>query len=236
MTASVASNELPSVLLALREAVSQRLGPRFGVASTGVDGDPHALYPEELAAIQKAIPRRQREFAAGRQAARQAMAQIGWPPAAIASAPDRSPVWPDGLAGSISHTSQACMVVVGPGDDVGSIGIDLEDNRPMDPALWQTICTPEEQSWALAQPASQQGVWVTRMFCAKEAFYKWQFPQTGQMLDFHDVQVNIDTSTMSFDVLSAPGNDVPLLTYQQPGQLLTTDTQILAMFVGPFII
>ena len=37
------------------------------------------LYPEEAIAVERAIDRRQREFAAGRESARLAMRAIGWP-------------------------------------------------------------------------------------------------------------------------------------------------------------
>ncbi|MFT3812144.1 MAG: 4'-phosphopantetheinyl transferase superfamily protein [Acidovorax sp.] len=175
---------------ALRARLSERL-PGMGVACTDIAGDPQALYPEEFEAIRNAVPRRQREFAAGRQAARQAMAQIGWPPAAIPSAADRSPIWPKGLAGSISHTRQACVAVVGPRETVHSIGIDLENDVPMDPALWGTICTPAETAFVNTQPVALQGRLVTWLFSAKEAFYKWQYPRTRRMLEFQDVCVRL---------------------------------------------
>jgi enterobactin synthetase component D len=191
MRAPIACGEPLTAPQALRERLSERLGPDVGVVCTGVDGDPQALYPEEFEAIRNAVPRRQREFAAGRQAARQAMAQIGWPPAAIPSAADRSPLWPEGLAGSISHTGQACVAVVGRREHVHSIGIDLENDVPMDPALWSTICTPAEAAFVNAQPAGTQGRLMTWLFSAKEAFYKWQYPRTRRLLEFQDVHVRL---------------------------------------------
>lgn len=190
MRDSVACAETPAAPLhAWRDRLAERLGPGIGIACMGVDGNLQALYPEELAAIPNAVPRRQREFAAGREAARQAMAQIGWPPMAILSAPDRSPVWPEGLAGSITHTSRVCVAVVGLREEKYSIGIDLEEDLPIDPSLWNTICTPEEYAFVKSQPARLRGSLVTRLFSAKEAFYKWQYPQTRHMLDFQDVHI-----------------------------------------------
>lgn len=183
----------PSLALhTLRQRLAERLGPGIGVACTGIDGDPQRLYPEEFAAVRRAVPRRQREFAAGRQAARQAMADIGWPPVAIPSALDRSPVWPEGLVGSISHTGRACVAVVGLREQVHAIGIDIENDLPMDPRLWPMICTPEERAFVSTQPTPLQGRLVTWLFSAKEAFYKWQYPQTRRMLDFQDVRVELN--------------------------------------------
>ena len=196
MRESIACAEPPLALHTLCANLTERLGPGIGVACTGVDGDPGALYAEEFAAVQKAIPRRQREFAAGRLAARQAMARIGRPPAAIPSAPDRSPIWPDGLTGSISHTDRACLAVVGASGNGQSIGIDLEDDVPMDPALWDSICTPGERAFVSRLPETLQGRLVTRLFSAKEAFYKWQYPRTRRMLEFQDVHVTLPSSEL----------------------------------------
>lgn len=45
---------------------------------------------------------------------------------------------------------------------------------------------------------SVRGQWVTRIFSAKEAFYKWQYPLTGCLLEFQDVAINIEESCTSF--------------------------------------
>ena len=103
----------PMDLHALHQELARELGPGVGMACTDVDGDPRELWPQEREAVLKAIPRRQREFAAGRAAAREALTQLGWPAQAIPSAPDRSPVWPEGLVGSIAHTHSTCVAVAG---------------------------------------------------------------------------------------------------------------------------
>lgn len=187
MSGSIACVEPSLPLHTLRQRLAERLGPGIGVACTGIDGNPQALSPQEFATIQRAVPRRQREFAAGREAARQAMAQIGWLPVAIPSASDRSPIWPDGLSGSITHTHRACVAVVAPRAQIGFVGIDLEEDQPMDPALWDSICTSEERELVNKNPTEMRGSFVKRLFSAKEAFYKWQYPQTRRMLDFQDV-------------------------------------------------
>lgn len=234
MMDTVACYEKPSSALhTLRWPLAARLGPGIGVACTGIEGDPQALYPQEIVAIRQAVPRRQREFAAGREAARQAMARIGWPPAAIPSLPDRAPLWPEGLVGSISHTRQACVAVVGPRDRLCSIGIDLENDVPMAPTLWDTVCTPDELAWVATQPTPLQGLLVTRLFSAKEAFYKWQYPQTGQMLEFQDVQVALDKQTLGFGVCPATTRRARMPACGGTGQLLVEGGQVLACFAGP---
>lgn len=201
MSAAPLTEEPFRSLQTLRERLAERLGPGIGVACLDVAGEPHGLYPEECAAVQLAVPRRQREFAAGRQAARRAMIDIGWPPLAIPSAPDRSPVWPEGLIGSISHNDQACVAVVCPRGPWQAIGIDIEVHRPIETSLWSTICTPQEMALLTSLTSltsALRGLAVARLFSAKEAVYKWQYPLTGRMLDFQEVQIALDATMQTF--------------------------------------
>jgi len=216
----------------LREALVDAMGPDIGVACSGVDGDPQLLWPEELASIRHAVPRRQREFAAGRTAAREAMTRMGLTPSAIPSAPDRSPIWPNGLVGSIAHNSRACVAVVGQRNQLHAVGIDMEEDSPLDAALWDTICTPEEMDAVATMPPCERGQWVTRLFCAKEAFYKWQYPQTGRMLNFRDVHVAPSRLTSRFCVHRAISTHPPLLTCQCEGRLMIIEGLVLAWLTG----
>ena len=70
------------------------------------------VYPEEIAAVSNAVPKRVSEFTAGRVAARLALKQLGAPAMSVPMAPDRSPIWPPGLTGSITHTHSACLAAV----------------------------------------------------------------------------------------------------------------------------
>ncbi len=224
--------ETPQVFESLHRQLVAAIGPGLGVSVTGVDGDPTRLWPMEQAAIRHAIPRRQREFAAGRAAAREAMTRLGEPPAAIPSRPDRSPTWPDGVAGSIAHTRRACVAVAGRQDRVHAVGIDIEEDVPMDTALWETICTPEEFFLLTTLPPSERGRWVTRLFCAKEAFYKWQYPQTGRLLEFRDVQVTLSPNRTSFSVQKAAQTQAPVLLSQREGGCMGLHGLVFAWLIG----
>lgn len=231
-TQCLASPTVPPPLQPLRRQLAQALGTGVGVACTGVDGDPDLLWPAERTAILKAVPARQREYAAGRHAARAAMQQIGCVPAAIPTAPDRSPVWPDGLTGSIAHGGRVCVAVVGRRHQVHAVGIDIEKDQAMAPDLWPTICTTEEQALLDQLPPHERGRRVTRLFCAKEAFYKWQYPQTGRLLDFLDVQVMFSADATGF-VVCAASSDTPMPRSTREGSLLARDGLVLAWLLGP---
>lgn len=220
----------PLVFDSLRQQLAEKIGPGIGIACRGVNGDPGTLWPVERAAVLKAVPRRQREFAAGRAAAREAIERIGWPAEAIPSAPDRSPVWPNGLTGSIAHTSHVCVAIAGRRDQVYSMGIDIEEDIPLDRDLWETICTPGELVSMALLPPSEHGRRVTRLFCAKEAFYKWQYPQTKNMLNFCDVQVTLCPT--GFRVHPAATRDSPFFFCEQAGRVLTCYGLVLAWLIG----
>jgi enterobactin synthetase component D len=190
----------------LQTYFSNTLGPLIGVAFSNTNGDTQCLYPEEAQAVARALPKRQKEFAAGRKAARRAMHAIGWPDMAIPSKVDRSPTWPPGLVGSISHSKHACVAIVGRKENFRSIGIDIEDYIPIESNLWPIICTPQELSFVGKNREADQGRMVTRIFSAKEAFYKWQHPITGRFLEFLDVAVDIDTSNSSFSAHCISGD------------------------------
>lgn len=222
----------PGVFESLRQQVVASIGPGVGVAVTNVDGDPLQLWPVEQTVIRHAIPRRQREFSAGRTAAREAMAQVGSPPSAIPVRSDRSPTWPGGVVGSIAHTRRACVAVAGRQEQVHALGIDLEEDVSMDPDLWETICTPEEALVLATLPASERGRWVTRLFCAKEAFYKWQYPQTGRMLEFRDVQVTLSPTRTTFGVQTARQTERPVLVSRREGGCISHQGMVFAWVSG----
>jgi 4'-phosphopantetheinyl transferase EntD len=223
----------PLVLDRLRQHLAKELGPNIGVACRNTYGDPEELWPVEREAILNAIPRRQREFAAGRSAAREAMTQVGWPPEAIPCASDRSPMWPEGLVGSIAHTGSACVAIASRRNHVPALGIDIEEDVALAPDLWETICTPGELAILASLPRSDQGRRVTKLFCAKEAFYKWQYPRTEHKLDFCDVQVTLSRGETRFCVHLAASDSPFLDSCQQEGSLLTFGGLVLAWLAGP---
>lgn len=165
------------------------LGPGIAV----VAHDPRLRYgdplPAEDAAVAGAIDRRRLEFAAGRAAARRAMAALGTPARAVPAGPDRAPIWPIGLIGSISHTADACVAAVAEAAHVTALGLDLEPAAGLDPTLWAEICTDGERTWLATQAGRDRALLAKLIFSAKEAAYKAQYPITGALLGFDAVEI-----------------------------------------------
>lgn len=178
-------------LNALSEILRGLLGPGFGVGVSDPRTPSDPLWPAEKTAIVRAIPKRVLEFTAGRTAARMAMADINLPPAAIPIGADRAPLWPDNIIGSIAHCNTAAIAAIAPQGAVQSIGLDIEENTPLANDLWDTICTDTERNWLARQPAAQQGTLAKQIFSAKEAAYKAQYPLTGALIGFEDVEISL---------------------------------------------
>jgi 4'-phosphopantetheinyl transferase EntD len=173
----------------LSPALSSLFAPGAVAAELRVPGDPELLLPAEARHLGRAVPKRAREFAAGRLCARRALAEFGIVDFAIEVAADRQPVWPASMAGSITHTAGFCAAVVAERGLFGALGLDSEVVGDVNVEIWSRVCVPVETAWLRALPASQRQAAATLIFSAKEAFYKCQYPITQERLDFQDVRV-----------------------------------------------
>ena len=148
--------------------------------------------PEEMMRTAAYIAHRKAEFLTGRTYARRALRSLGMPAPTIGWNADRSPIWPKGVIGCITHTRDYCAAVVarteGP-NAIRGIGIDIETpGRITDAIAMKTFTEAERAALALVPEESRQER-MCAMFCAKEAFYKMQFPLTKAWVGFKDVEV-----------------------------------------------
>lgn len=144
---------------------------------------------EEERFIASAVAKRAREFRSGRNLARAALARLGAPVAALLRGPRGLPDWPDGVAGSISHSDRLAIAVVGWRRDFAGLGIDVEDAAPLDLRLLKLVMTAADQRFIATRDGALRCHWAKTVFSAKEAFYKAVFPRTEQPLDFSDVAI-----------------------------------------------
>jgi 4'-phosphopantetheinyl transferase EntD len=157
------------------------------------------LLPEEAACVQRAVPRRVREFTAGRNCARQALERLGHVPAPpLLVGAHREPLFPAHVAGTITHTHDYCAAAVLPraAGRVAGLGIDAEVNEPLGEGVAAHVLLPQEQA-ALQQ--LQEGCCTDKLvFSIKEAFYKAFFQIAAQYLDFLDASVQVEPADRSF--------------------------------------
>lgn len=184
-----------------RVLAKELLGPGIAVAACDPREDRGGLWPQEQEAVRDAVMARQLEFKAGRFAARLAMEDLGIARAPIPAGPDRGPVWPKGLTGSISHCETTCVAAVARNRDVLSLGLDVEPAVGLEHDLIDIVCTDAERAWLSRQKPEIRAVLAKLIFSAKEASYKAQFPVTRQIFDFHGLSLEIDFQASRFTAL-----------------------------------
>ncbi len=169
------------------------------VATVVIDTNREPVRPAEAATVARAIPARQAEFAAGRAAARTALRALGQPPVAIPAGANREPLWPAGVSGSIAHAAGIAVAALRHG---APLGLDIESDQQLKADLWPLICSPAELE---ALPAMDRGRHVARVFSAKEAAYKAQFPATGTLLGFDAMTVRLSATGFVARLMRAVG-------------------------------
>jgi 4'-phosphopantetheinyl transferase EntD len=115
------------------------------------------------------------------------MELMGLPGSAILVGKDRAPVWPTGIAGSISHTQGLAGAMVCSNSHYRSIGLDIERRSAVDRKLWDLLFDELEQQ--RIEAATSPDDEAALLFSLKEAYYKMQYPLSGMFLDFRDVRV-----------------------------------------------
>jgi 4'-phosphopantetheinyl transferase EntD len=167
-----------------------------------------ALLPLEAAVVgPRWSPKRTWEYQAGRHCARRALDALGIDPGAgVGKDASGAPLWPEGVRGSITHTGSlesrfaACVVTT----QARSVGLDAELDEPLAPELLSRVLTAAE--WASARRDFDSDLELRRhalrVFSAKEAFYKCQYPLTQVFLGFHDVETRFTPEEGRFTVWS----------------------------------
>jgi 4'-phosphopantetheinyl transferase EntD len=159
-----------------------------------------ALFPHERAYIARAVEKRRAEFGTARICARRALATLGIAPCSLVPNADRSPHWPPGIVGSISHTTGCCAVALTNSVHIRALGLDVEEDSPLETRFEAMICTQAERRWLDHAGEAQRGRHLKLLFSAKEAFYKCQYGVTRTMIGFHDVTIDFDIASRRFAV------------------------------------
>ena len=135
--------------------------------------------PDDLT---QAVPKRRSEFLAGRLMAALALRQAGLPEAVGRAG--RAPVWPEGVAGSITHSKDRAIAAVS--TRYRGVGLDCEALVSTDRAMQLAATIFSETEARLRPDPLPFGTFFTLVFSAKEALYKALSPWLTQIPAFHD--------------------------------------------------
>ena len=201
------------------ERAIRRLLPS-GVAVAVWSGDDAPVgYPDEEAALERAVPRRVAEFRRGRACARAALERLGVPACAIAVGKEREPIWPAGVVGSITHGGGLVAAVAARRERIAALGLDVEPAGPL----------PEGTRGLIVHPSEDAGDGLEKVvFSAKESIFKALFPLTGVWLGLLDVIVELDERTGRFRAARAPdaAAETPRLA-ELEGRWILTDGRVM---------
>jgi enterobactin synthetase component D len=135
--------------------------------------------PDDLT---QAVPKRRSEFLAGRLMAALALRQAGLPEAVGRAG--RAPVWPEGVAGSITHSKDRAIAAVS--TRYRGLGLDCEALVTTDRAMQLAATIFSETEAQLRPDALPFGTFFTLVFSAKEAVYKALSPRLTRIPGFHE--------------------------------------------------
>lgn len=168
---------------------------------------PEILTVAESEIVGKASDQRKRHFSTGRLCAKKALEGLGFLDIEILRGVDKEPLWPNGVVGSISHSSKLAGAVVAKSDTLVSVGLDIEMIGGVSAEMWDVLFNEQEQKILNSLDKIQPDLFTTLFFSIKESFYKFQHPLTKLFLDFKDVEIHYHDGkfTLSADKLKNYG-------------------------------
>ena len=180
--------------------------------------------------------KRRREFTASRRCARKALAALGITGFPLLPGPNRAPMWPPSVVGSITHTDGCadgyCGVVVADRRLTLGLGVDAEPNLPLPAELWPRVLDDEERSDALA--AVEPGTHARLVFSAKETTYKALYPAFGHFIEFSDVHIHVQYQEgVFFANLAGTAAGIGLAEQRLVGRLAVDNELIVTAMVLP---
>ncbi|MGK2895331.1 4'-phosphopantetheinyl transferase family protein [Klebsiella michiganensis] len=139
--------------------------------------------------LNTAVKKRRAEYLAVRYAAKQLLQDSGVF-SVPRTGPDRSPVWPSGWCGSLSHTDAFAIALVAPSDSCLSPGIDIEKINIRDIKEISDEFTTKKEQVLLMNSNINYETALTIVFSAKETLFKCLYPKLKLFMDFNVVSVN----------------------------------------------
>ena len=190
-----------SVILLLsrieRGAFSQDL---YGVAGV--------TFPNTL---DKAVEKRRADYLAGRMLALRALAHFGCQPAHLPIGPDRAPVWPRGINGTISHTQNWCAVILTNQPGL-FVGVDVEANLDMSSmeSVSKIVLDQDEDDVILGSNIPR-AIALAAAFSGKETLFKGLYPLVGEFFGFEAARLKTisETKGIEFILTCDLANELP---------------------------
>jgi len=153
-------------------------------------GDEKALLPAEAVTFERSVLLVRRRSASARIVARELLGKVGVRDFPLIRSPRGGLVWPPGFLGSVAHDNDVAIVAIAKDSEFTALGVDVEPARALPVELVSTVTTLIERQRYPEELCSSRA-----LFVIKEAVFKAVYPIDGVFLDFHDIEVDIDTGS-----------------------------------------
>ncbi|MFX0566463.1 4'-phosphopantetheinyl transferase [Kosakonia cowanii] len=161
--------------------------------------------------------KRRAEYLAARYGAKLLLAHHGCD-ASVGSAADRSPIWPAGWCGSLSHTHDRAIAVIAPSGAGLTPGVDIEMLAPETMRETADMFTSAQEQALLAGCPLPYESALLIAFSAKESLFKALYPEVRRFFDFDAARVcQLDAATQRITLELTQ----PLTAERTPGSQLT---------------
>jgi enterobactin synthetase component D len=169
---------------------------RCTVLITGDAGLDAQTVPDDL---REAVPSRRRDYLAGRHCARLAIAALVGAAPDVPRGPDGTPVWPEGVVGSITHSGALASAAAALAADTQGIGIDTErlERFRSHITISRLVVLPSEAR--IGHPALPDDLRLPLVFSAKEALFKCLYPIVRRRFYFESAElIDVDVAEGTF--------------------------------------
>lgn len=161
--------------------------------------------------LHSAVVKRRAEYLAGRYCATRSLSTFGMSKGInIDVGEKRSPVWPDDIAGSISHSNETAIAVTSELTEVKGVGIDVEKiiSAEVQHKIQDKVLSSAEIA-LLSEYPDHGALLFTIMFSIKESFFKAAFPLVKNYFDFNTIEiskVDMHEKTIDYSVVKPPSS------------------------------
>lgn len=223
------------------------IGQYWCAFDTGSYGD--NLYPALGVpfpdSLNSAVAKRRAEFLAGRYCARNALSALAHQKAGhsngpVGIGPQGSPLWPNGVKGSISHSRAWACALASTDPAIDGMGVDIENivnNDTLEQSL--DLILVEEERPLLDLDNLDARTAFTLLFSLKESFFKAAYPTVGHYFDFDAVtvsRIDVQAQSITFRLNVRLHNHLPAhAVFQAHYRHLDEDTLATLMLLPGFL-
>ena len=146
-------------------------------------------FPERLI---NAVKKRRAEYLAGRYCVQQVLSTLGMKNIYVASDVDRMPVWPLGIAGSLSHSKRYAIALVASAVATRFyLGVDTETSVSRKESTGTEMVLNMDELRLLKQCGLPFELAFTVAFSMKESLYKALYPEIRRFFGFECASITI---------------------------------------------